>query len=731
MNRYGIIGLLLWVFFPLVASAQIPDSIAGPLTALVRRVEQFGRALPQEKVALHLDNTSYYQGDDIWFQCYVVASGLNRPTEWSKTLYVELLNPGGEIVSKQILPVRNGRCHGHFALTQLPFYSGFYEVRAYTKYMLNFDEASVFSRIIPVFDKPEVPGNYVEKEISPRVGKYPQERKRPRKEKKLNLRFYPEGGYLVKDVPVRVAFEATDAYGNPVDVSGRVVDKEGRECLTFATGHEGKGSFTYTAGEEESQAEVIWNEKRYRFDLPEAREQGFACSVDNLSSPDSLLTDLLLMSDIKGYVHRPAWYFESGDLAHRRALDELLMVQGWRRYDWESMAGVRPFDLKYLPEQGIEMHGTVVSMVRSKPRAGVEVSSFLSSPGEDPEVGRQQSFGLFTTDSLGRFSFVSQIEGKWNLILAVTKEGKKKDHRIVLDRVFAPAPRMYPLAEMQVRVPGGEQKVAPSSDEQADTVQVEEDYNLFLQAYEDSLRRLGIDEKIHHLDEVEVKARKRDKASDVYQARTKSIAYYDVASEMDDIQDRNGFVGDDIHELMRNMNPDFYTQFSPSGEEYLFYKGRLALFVINYERTRHEEMDFNKYRSLTLESIKSIYISEDLGTMCRYADPRFTPMNIDKLYGCVVLIETKPEGEIPAKGAKGVRKTWLEGYSKVKEFYSPDYRVLPREEDYRRTLYWQPELMTDEQGRATVRFFNNSRCRRPRVTVNVLDSDGRIGSLEQ
>lgn len=467
----------------------------------------------------------------------------------------------------------------------------------------------------------------MDKAISPRAGKYPQERKRPRKEKKLNLRFYPEGGYLVKDVPVRVAFEATDAYGNPVDVSGRVVDKEGHGCLTFATGHEGKGCFTYTAGEEEGRAEVIWNEKRYRFDLPEAREQGFACSVDNLSSPDSLLTDLLLMSDIKGYVHRPAWYFESGDLAHRRALDELLMVQGWRRYDWESMAGVRPFDLKYLPEQGIELHGTVVSMVRSKPRAGVEVSSFLSSPGEDPEVGRQLSFGLFTTDSLGRFSFVSQIEGKWNLILAVTEKGKKKDYRIVLDRVFAPAPRMYPLAEMQVRVPGEEQKVGPSADEPADTVQVEEDYNLFLQAYEDSLRRLGIDEKIHHLDEVEVKARKRDKASDVYQARTKSIAYYDVASEMDDIQDRNGFVGDDIHELMRNMNPDFYTQFSPSGEEYLFYKGRFALFVINYERTRHEEMDFNKYRHLTLESIKSIYISEDLGTMCRY--PRVTVNVLD------------------------------------------------------------------------------------------------------
>ena len=57
-------------------------------------------------------------------------------------------------------------------------------------------------------------------------------------------------------------------------------------------------------------------------------------------------------------------------------------------------------------------------------------------------------------------------------------------------------------------------------------------------------------------------------------------------------------------------------------------------------------------------------------------------MNIDKIYGCVVLIETLPEEEVSVKGAKGVRKTWLEGYSKVKEFYLPDYRILPREGDY-------------------------------------------------
>lgn len=104
-------------------------------------------------------------------------------------------------------------------------------------------------------------------------------------------------------------------------------------------------------------------------------------------------------------------------------------------------------------------------------------------------------------------------------------------------------------------------------------------------------------------------------------------------------------------------------------------------------------------------------------------------MNIDKIYGCVVLIETLPEEEVSVKGAKGVRKTWLEGYSKVKEFYLPDYRILPREGDYRRTLYWNPELMPDKEGRATIQFYNNSRCR-PRISVNVLDADGRIGVFE-
>ena len=64
--------------------------------------------------------------------------------------------------------------------------------------------------------------------------------------------------------------------------------------------------------------------------------------------------------------------------------------------------------------------------------------------------------------------------------------------------------------------------------------------------------------------------------------------------------------------LMINMNSEFYREHSPGGQEYLFYKGRMVLFAINYERTYHNEMDYNKYRLLPLEAIKSVYISRRL-----------------------------------------------------------------------------------------------------------------------
>jgi hypothetical protein len=54
----------------------------------------------------------------------------------------------------------------------------------------------------------------------------------------------------------------------------------------------------------------------------------------------------------------------------------------------------------------------------------------------------------------------------------------------------------------------------------------------------------------------------------------------------------------------------------------------------------------------------------------------------------------------------------LDGYAIPEDFYHPDYskHKLPEgQTDYRRTLYWNPNLKLNEEGEANVTFYNNSR----------------------
>ena len=137
----------------------------------VQNVYQFSKVCPQEKVYLHFDNTAYFQGDVIWFSAYVVDATTQLPAP-SKVLYVELLSPNGVVLRQLKLKVENGQAHGSLPLVDssteearalrgtLALPSGFYEVRAYTRTMLNFDEAGIFSRVFPVYETPEKEGDY-------------------------------------------------------------------------------------------------------------------------------------------------------------------------------------------------------------------------------------------------------------------------------------------------------------------------------------------------------------------------------------------------------------------------------------------------------------------------------------------------------------------------------------------------------------------------------------------
>lgn len=58
------------------------------------------------------------------------------------------------------------------------------------------------------------------------------------------------------------------------------------------------------------------------------------------------------------------------------------------------------------------------------------------------------------------------------------------------------------------------------------------------------------------------------------------------------------------------------------------------------------------------------------------------------------------------------REYTFQGFTRPVEYYNPDYShaSLPEIHDYRRTLYWNPNVTTDRYGQASIEFYNNSVC---------------------
>lgn len=71
----------------------------------------------------------------------------------------------------------------------------------------------------------------------------------------------------------------------------------------------------------------------------------------------------------------------------------------------------------------------------------------------------------------------------------------------------------------------------------------------------------------------------------------------------------------------------------------------------------------------------------------------------------------------------------LDGFAVPAEFYSPDYskRVLDEgAADYRRTLYWNPDVRLNEMGEARISFYNNSRTTHMTVDAQGQTQDGTL-----
>jgi hypothetical protein len=824
-------------------SAQTTGGSTAALTRFARKAVLFAYNNPQEKVYLHFDNTGYYLGENIWFKAYIVNAQSIHPSGLSKTLYVELLSPEGDIIQSKKLLVRNGVSNGDFTLNDsLP--GGFYEVRAYTRCMLNFGPEVVFSRIFPVFDKPATSGDYSQRTITNRKYSVPNYREKEASKEPLRLDFFPEGGNLVLGLAGSVAFKATDKDGKSVEVSGNIVDATGKTITAFSTIHNGMGTFTHTPDGKVYTAKVRYDNKDYTFPLPTAENTGYTmhcqtptpdslqitlrrtndlpesdtlafvltcrgkvidfktknvpasgwiihypvklipsgvcqltlydvmgrircerlffnwpsaeekkllshapltiktdkpqykayekiqleilgdtalthngssislsvkdASTSNLgnSNTSNIVTNFLFSSDLKGYIESPDWYFKATTSDRAAAMDVLMLTQGWRRYNWKRMEGEEPFVVKQPIEEGLLLDGEVRSNLFKKPMEDIKIDFWMTQNGA-------ATTGKCVTDSVGKFSFLlGEMYGPWHLNIQTSdkESAKAKDLRILLNRTFIPTPKAYSGYDKEVWTDQSPTKPLNAKDTTA-MITGEMQYT----TKTTDKNKEGFKE--YQLKEV-VKIGRKTEAYTTLAARSANITY-DVGKTVDKLRDVGKSEASTLLDMLRDENPYFNIVTVSEDSPRYIYKGKSVVFQIR-NTTDNTEMGKTETRSITEllpQDVEKIQIIEDQSSLQRLIELNDGGSVLFMIY---VYPQSHPKEPI------GVRQTTFEGYSLNNEFYSPVHQagVAIVEEDHRRTLYWNPELILDKTGKAKAEFYNNRTCNKLSVSAEGITGGG-------
>jgi hypothetical protein len=420
-----------------------------------------------------------------------------------------------------------------------------------------------------------------------------------------------------------------------------------------------------------------------------------------LKDPDehNILSNLLMTSDLKGYVYNPAWYFKDTAKATIDAIDLVMLTNGWSRFTWQKLLNNDMPELKYPYEQGMSLKGTAVTNTGRYPLVGGKVDFIFKQP-----LDSTTSFASAETNEKGEFEIANMQFMDTVLIFFQGNDKQKrwKDVQVTFDQHFfdrsQPVTTPYPM-----RVPLGLDNVAMGR---------------FLNTANESNKvNRSITNKTVYLKEVNIRDKKVTPQQTTEQRYTSGM-----------FSSGDGYTFDLTKETPYQLNVFQYLQSKVAG---LNITGDLNNPTMSWRGSK-----------------PSLYLNEMPSDASMLANVSVNDIALIKVFrppfmggfgggaGGAIAVYTKKGGDNAGdQTIRGFERMKKAGYSLVKEFYSPDYAVkkevheLP---DKRLTLFWSPYISVDSITHATtIRFYNNDFSKRFRIVVEGIAADGRVGHVEQ
>ena len=430
-------------------------------------------------------------------------------------------------------------------------------------------------------------------------------------------------------------------------------------------------------------------------------------------NPETILSKLLLTSDLRGHVEQPGYYFSSADDKVNADLDLLMLTQGYHRFEWKEVLNDKASPQPSQPEK-ISMVSGTINGPDDKPMPNAKISMF--------SVSKAFFSSDTVADASGHFVFAGFPTDSMRYVLQATDKSLRNKTVIHIDR--KPPPK---IGENIVLADTGTRSYAPLIS-----------YYKFNKQFQEQQIKRGFGKHTIVLNEVVIKEKTQRKkwlansanlngagnANDVITADQIPLGCVSIVAaisgRLHGIQFYGGtpYLGGLVGHMETSVFIDGIEVRSP------------VMFKSDYNplnpgttgsagMTKAEQIDL-----LDPNSIASIEI--------------ITDASLSGVYGVrggggAILITTKKWNDmiLDAKNMKiSFGNYYPPTFYKARAFYSPKYDLETSSSptlDLRTTIYWNPNVATDASGNATLEFFNSDTRGTYLVTIEGFDGNGHLG----
>lgn len=408
------------------------------------------------------------------------------------------------------------------------------------------------------------------------------------------------------------------------------------------------------------------------------------------SDETTILSSMLLSSDIKGYIEKPNYYFAHTDKQAQDDLDLLMLTQGYRRFEWKQMMNTAftPPPPIYQPEPTLQVSGRVHTS-NNKPVVGGKVTLFTTAGGV---------FILDTlTDADGRFAFKNlDFKDSIRFVVQARTAKDKKFVDIDLDNI-------------------GRQQVTPNVNAPDIDVNINNTMLPYLQnskLYYQQQMKNGVGNHNIMLKEVVITEKKKP---------------LENSSNLNGPGNADQVIKSDVFE---NMGcPDITTCLQGRLVGVIF-RGGIPFSTRSPGRPMQVIVDGIYVDSDYLSMMNAL----DIGSIEVLRSAGNTAIYGSRGGSGVIIINTKRGNEVSdnqiQRYTPGLIRYLPKGYYKARTFYSPQYddpKTNAAIADLRSTIYWNPTVVTDKDGKAEIEYFNAGSKGTYRVVIEGIDGDGHIG----